>query len=110
MLSPLIALLFMSGALVIFVYFRFQPEMARKSQVSVFNWMIIGVCAMLCVVWTLSIRAQLLGTNEQDWTKQWTVLGVLAIMNVFFGIGFILRNFWIFKGPKTNWKQGGIFD
>ncbi len=111
MLSPLIALLFMTGALVMFIFFRFPPELARKSQVSVFNWMIIGVCTMLCMVWSLSVRQQLIGTSEQDWIRQWASLGVLAIINVFFSVGFVLRNFWIFKGPKTNWKQGGgLFD
>lgn len=108
-MGPLIALLLVSGLLVVWVFFRFQPELARKEQVSVFNWMIIGVCFMLCAVWAIGVRAQLMGSVDEHWIKSLVPAGALAIINFFFGVGFVLRNFWIFKQKKGPW-QSGLFD
>lgn len=108
-MAPLIALLMLTAGMSVFVFFRFSPENAKKEQVSVFNWMIIGVALMLCVVFILYVRTQLLGTVDDRWVKPVSGAGSLTIITLFFGIGFILRNFWIFKPPKDPWKTG-FFD
>jgi hypothetical protein len=110
-LAPLIALLIVSGFMVVFVFFRFQPEVttAGKSSLSIFNWTVTGVCAMLCAAWALGVRAQLLYTVDEHWIPQVQAAGALAIINFFYFMGFVLRNFWIFRPPKGPWRNG-IFD
>lgn len=108
-LAPLIALLLLSGFMLVFVFFRFQPETLNKGSLSIFNWTITGVCAMVCAAWALGVRAQLAGSIDEHWIPQVQAAGALAIVNVFYFLGFVLRNFWIFKPPKGPWRSG-IFD
>lgn len=108
-MGPLIFLLFLTGGCCLWLFFSFPPQFARKSQVKVFNWMIIGVCFMVCAAWSLNVRSQLIGTVDAEYIRPFAAAGSLGFINGFFGIGFLLRNFWIFKPKKGPWKTG-MFD
>lgn len=96
-MASFVALLFVVGLAVLFLFFRFQPTYADKKQLAVYNWMVLGVCAFLCLVWVLNVRSSLIGTEDEHWIGPFSMAGSFAIISVFMAICFLLRNFWIFR-------------
>lgn len=100
MLGPLIAFLALIGLTVLWCFFNFPPKYANEKQLSAFNWMVIGVCAMICLAWVAQVGAILQGSVDEEWIKPLAIAGALGIEVVFLGIALLVRNFWIFKPPS----------
>lgn len=92
------------GALVLVAYLQFPPAFANKKLVSVFDKMVLAVCALLCLAWFWNIRTTWMGTSNDKWWQPVALFGSLAIETTFLGVCFLLRNFWIFKPPR---RPGG---
>jgi len=99
-MGAVIVVLAIIGLLVLFVYLKFPPAYANQKLVSVYNKMVLAVCAILSLVWFLSIRANWMGTDDEKWWLPVAILGALAIEIGFLGICLLLRNFWVFKPPR----------
>lgn len=96
-MGAIVVFLAIIGFLVFFAYLKFPPLYAKPKLVSIYNQMVMAVCAFLCLMWFFSARADWMGS------KLWmpiAVGGAIAIEIVFLGICFLLRNFWIFKPPR----------
>lgn len=98
-MESLVAFLFILGIMVLWIYFNFPPKNAEKNSLFVFNLMVVFICLLLCVAWVWNVVSSLSGTVDDKHVKPIAVAGALGIEVIFLGIGFILRNFWIFKRP-----------
>ena len=107
-MGPIIAVLAFFGIFVAWAYFIFPPQHANERQVSVFNWSVMGACAMICLGWILNVGTALSGTTSEKYLLSFAVGGAILIEIVFLGVCFLLRNFWIFKPPRRP-GSGGWF-
>lgn len=106
MIGTLIAVLAFIGAAVAWAFFAWPPPYANERQVSVFNWSIVGACAMLCVAWVFNMSVLLDREYFERFRWPFAVAGALGIEIVFLGVMFLLRNFWIFKPPRPGGRRG----
>lgn len=103
-MGAVIVVLAIIGFLVLFTYLKSPPPYADRKLVSVYNRMVMAVCALLCLAWFFNARADwMYAMNEKLWLPI-AIAGALAIEIVFLGVCFLLRNFWIFKPPR---RPGG---
>jgi hypothetical protein len=104
-MGVVIVVLAIIGLLVMFAYLKFPPPYANPKLVNVFDMMVLGVCAFLCLIWALNIRTTWMGTINDRWWQPVAIAGALGIEIAFLGICFLLRNFWVFKPPR---RPGGL--
>jgi hypothetical protein len=97
MIGTLVGLFAGLGITVLWLFFNLQPPYANPRQVSVFNWTVAAVCAMLCLTFTLYVHQNLSPGGREKYFVGVAMAGSLGIVTVFLGVCFILRNFWIFK-------------
>lgn len=107
MIGPLVALLAIFGVAVLWIFFNFQPQYANKRQLSVFNWTVVAMCVMFCIGFVLYLYSGLGERNRESFFLPFSIGGALAIEICFLTVGFLLRNFWIFKPPSR--PRGGLF-
>lgn len=93
------------GFLVLLAYLKIPPLYAPANLVNIYNLMVMAVCAGLCLIWFLKIRATWMGGINDKWWEPVAIAGALVIEIVFLGICFLLRNFWVFKPPR---RPGGF--
>ena len=105
-MGPLVVFLAIIGFMVLYVYLKFPPPYAKKRLVSVFNMMVLAVCALLCLVLALNIYGQYANTDQEDWGVPLAIAGALGVEIVFLVLCFIIRNFWIFKPPRRPGRDG----
>ncbi len=105
-MGTIVVVLAIIGVLVLFSYLKFPPAYADKKLVKVYDMMVLGVCAVLCLMWFLNIRANWMGGINDKWWEPVAIAGALAIETVFLGVCFLMRNFWVFKPPR---RPGGGF-
>ncbi len=106
-MGAVVVVLAIIGALVLFAYLQFPPPYVSQKLIKVFDRMVMGVCAGLCLVWFWSIYTDWAGCPNDKWWVAVAVTGVLLIEIVVLGVCFLLRNFWIFKPPRR--PGGGSF-
>lgn len=94
------------GFIVLLAYLKFPPPYANKKAVNAFDWVVMAVCAIICLSWILDIRGELVHTTDEKLWEPLAVLGALGIEIVFLGVCFVLRNFWIFKPPRRPGQDG----
>jgi hypothetical protein len=100
-MGPLVALLAIIGACVLFAYLSFQPQYyPEKGKISIFNWMVLAVCALVCLTWVLMVKSYLAGGPSDKYWKPFAIGGALGFEIIFLGACFILRNFYVFKPPR----------
>ncbi len=99
-MEPIIAVLAIFAALVLYAFFNFQPSYGDRKAVGVFNKTVLAVCAMLCLAWFFGVRLEWKDTPEDEWWLSIAIAGALAIEIVLLGLCLVLRNFWIFRLPR----------
>ncbi len=104
-MGAIIVVLAVIGFLVLFAYIKFPPEFAKPQLVSVYNKMVLAVCALLCLVTFFNIRASWMGTENEQWWLPVAVIAALGIEIAVLTICFVMRNFWVFKPPR---RPGGF--
>lgn len=105
-MGAVIVVFFLLGGAVLYVYLAFPPFFPKKHLVRAFDWMVMFVCALLCLFWFLDLRLRFESTEYARLAIPIGLVGVLGIETVFLGIAFLLRNFWLFKPPS---RPGGGF-
>jgi len=105
-MGALVIVLAIIGSLVLFAYLKFPPPYADRKLVGVYDRMVIGVCAFLCLVWFFNARVNWMDPlNDKLWLPI-ALAGALAIEIGFLGVCFLLRNFWVFKPPRRPGSGG----
>jgi len=108
MIGTFIFLLGILGAFALWAFFSFQPRYVNERLLKAFNWTIVGMCAMFCVGLCAYIYSDLSPQGRQEYFFVFALGACLAVEIVFFTIGLLLRNFWIFAPPSRRGR--GIFD
>jgi uncharacterized membrane protein YdcZ (DUF606 family) len=108
MVGALIFLLGMLGLFVLWAFFSFQPKFVNERQLSVFNWTVVGMCGMFCVGVSVYIFSDLSPEGRAEFFIPFTLAACLCVEIVFFTLGLLLRNFWIFSSRRPN--KNSIFD
>jgi hypothetical protein len=106
-MGPLIGLLIFIGAAIAWCFFTFQPEYANKKALSVFNWSVLGACAMMCMTFMFYIKGYLSAISSETAGKYklaFELIGALGIESVWLLVMLLIRNFWLFKPPR---RPGG---
>ena len=108
MVGALIFLLGMLGAFVMWAFFSFQPRYVNENQLKVFNWTIVGMCGMVCLGAAIYIFTDISPEGRAKYFLPLTLGACLGIEIVFFTVGLLLRNFWIFGSKRPN--KNSLFD
>lgn len=108
MVGAFVFLLGILGFLALWAFFSFQPKFVNERQLKVFNWTVVAMCAMFCLGLTAFIYVELSPETRGDFFVPIAVAACLAAEIVFFTIGLLLRNFWIFSAPRRPGR--GLFD
>lgn len=108
MVGALIFLLGILGVFVLWAFFTFQPKFVNERQLSVFNWTVVGMCVMFCIGLTAYIYSDLSPAGRAEFFVPLAVSACLGIEVVFFTVGLVLRNFWIFSARRPN--KHSLFD
>lgn len=105
------AIIFMLGILALavwWIFFSFQPKFVNEKQLKAFNWTIVAIWLMFSVAMVIYIYTDLSPMSREKYFWGIAIGGTLAAQIVFFTIGLLLRNFWIFQPPRRPGR--GIFD
>lgn len=95
----------------IFVIFQPRAMGPQRRALSAYNWCVFGVTLLLCLTFTFLMHANYAIPEDQffisrpEQRKLWMVLaggGSAAIATLFFFVGWLLRNFWIFRPPRIS--------
>ena len=100
-MGALIGLLAMIGAVVLWCFFAFVPKWVNERALMVFNWSVVGTCVMICASWVMYMSVLLDQETLEKFRWPLAVCGALLIEIGFLGLMLLLRNFWIFKPPRT---------
>ncbi|MGM0423198.1 MAG: hypothetical protein ACQEQL_08910 [Pseudomonadota bacterium] len=85
------------AAVMVWAFFTFSPEYHDKKALKVFNWSILGVIGMICLAFSLKSYALLSGSSREEFLPILLFLLNMMIIAVGLMIGFLLRNFFIFR-------------
>lgn len=99
-MGPLLALLLMLCIAVLWLFFKFPPETPLAHVLKLVNRLFLGLAFVLAVVAmgrVFSVYANPFG--DPMVIQLASVLGLMAVV-VVLGLGFILRNFVIFRTPR----------
>lgn len=99
-MGVIITVFLIFAAMAMWAFLSFSPRYANPKQVSVYNWSVIGACAMMCFAWVLNVGSFLAGSSAEKYITFFAVMGAVGVEVVFLGICFVLRNFWIFKASR----------
>ncbi|HYD18777.1 MAG TPA: hypothetical protein VEF76_09900 [Patescibacteria group bacterium] len=105
-MGPLIALLMLIGSAVAWCFFAWKPQYAEERAVSVFNWSVIGACAMICLAWILNMSVVLNAEILDKFRWPFAIIGALGIEIVFLSVMCLVRNFWVFKPSRPGGRRG----
>ncbi len=102
-MGPIILFLILMAGFCTLVFFKWPPEYYKEKKViSVYNWSVMGLSAMVCGAWIFKTYA--LYNTDPRW-KLIASGGALGLLCVILLVAFLARNFWIFRAPR----QGGFF-
>lgn len=81
----------------VWLFFCFSPKRPDPRPVFRFNIGVFVVGLLVCAVWTIWIRAQLVTGPDVAWWPVMAVLGSLAVFPVILLAGALVRNFMVFR-------------
>ena len=99
-MGPVILVLILFAIASFFVFFKFPPPGAQERQLKAYNGMVVGVCALVCITWYMSVRTDFSGPLDQKNIPLVGIGGSAAFATVYMLVFFAVRNFWMFKGPR----------
>ncbi len=108
MIGTFIFLLGIIALGVLWAFFSFQPRYVNERLLKAFNWTVVGMFAMFCVGLCAYIYSDMSPENRREYFLLFALGGCLGAEIIFFSIGLLLRNFWIFAPPSRRGR--GFFD
>lgn len=100
-MGSLVALLGMMCFLALWLFLRFKPATTNARALRVVNQLVLGLAGVLAVSWILRVYA----TYDSSGTDgiqvaQFAAFGSLGLSTLVVSIGFLVRNFLIFKPDR----------
>ena len=81
----------------VWAFFLFKPDFAEEKALRAYNWAIMGVAAMICGVLSIKGTVLLKGTQMENFLGFYLLMANLLAIAVVLLIGFLVRNYFIFK-------------
>ncbi len=78
-------------------YLIFKPDYAEKRALRVYNMCIIFIGVFLCAIWSWKAYAIMAPTDYAEYLALAIGAGVFMIYIGVLLVGFVARNFWIFR-------------
>lgn len=95
-MGPLVALLLMLSAAVLWLFFKFQPETPLASVRKLVNRLFLGLAGVLAAV----SAGRIYTIYEGPLALQMALVYAFGMIFVVIGLGFLLRNFVIFRRQR----------
>lgn len=108
MIGTFIFLLGIVGLAVLWCFFSFQPRYVNERLLKAFNWTVVGMCVMFCLGLCAYIYSDMSPESRGEYFFLFALGGCLGVEIVFFSVGLLLRNFWIFAPPRR--RGHSLFD
>ena len=99
-MSLAIILLLMISFVAFLAYLKLPPKYGDKKLISIFNKMVLGVVAVICLFVYLNGRINFPFSPMMK--EVMAVLAAVGVEIISLVIFFLLRNFWLFKRPKNH--------
>lgn len=100
-MGSLIALLAMMSFLGTWLFLRFPPATTNVRALRIVNQMVLGLAAVLAFGWILRTYTTYDTTgSESILVAQWAAFGALGLVALVISVGFLVRNFLIFKPDR----------
>ncbi len=87
--------------LALWQFIKFSPEGVEKKKLLFCNSVVIIIGVILCGLLTLNVYVNMAGGSDRAWWPILSVLGSLVVFPVCLTVGGIIRNYLVFRSPKT---------
>ena len=87
--------------LALWQFIKLSPEGVEKRKVRFYNSVVLLVGVLLCGLLTLNVYENMAGGSDRAWWPVLSVLGSLVVFPVCLMVGGIIRNYLVFRTPKT---------
>ena len=95
----IIAMLLLAGVMV-WAFFTFNPEYVDEKSVTAYNWSVVAIIAFFCLAFSFKAFAYLSDSRYEDFLPVLLLLSNLMVIAVGLVVGFLVRNYFIFKSGR----------
>lgn len=99
-MAPLVLLLTMLNAFIIWVYIKFQPKGAHAQTLRIVNWLFPALAAVIGVLSVVRIYTEYTDPLDAPLVPQLAASWSLGLVLIVMTAGFIVRNFIVFRTPR----------
>lgn len=99
-MGALVALLLMLSLAMLWLFFKFQPETPLTKVLTLVNRLFIGLAVVLAVLGVARVYSTYTDPSDKDLVLQLALVWGFGLLFLVVGIGFLLRNFLIFRAPR----------
>ena len=84
-------------ALMVWAFFTFGPDRGEKKHIKTYNFSVMGGVMVMCIALSFKSFAYLSDTKYEEFLPIFLAMVNLMVVAVGLMIGFLVRNFFIFK-------------
>jgi len=95
-----IVIVFFIGVFATWLFLMAKPEMGEPKAVKAFNWCVITVAILLCAALNFKIYSIFSMSDSMSYFPFASTAGTFMLFLLILVVGFLLRNFWIFRTPR----------
>lgn len=99
-MGPLVALLFMLSAFTLWMFFKFQPVTPLAKVLKTVNRLFVGLAVTLAVLAVVRVYTTYTDPGDKDLVPQLALVWGFGLLFVVMMLGFLIRNFVIFRTPR----------
>lgn len=99
-MGALVALLFMLSLAVLWLFFKFQPQTPMVSVLKTTNRLFVGLAVVLAVLAIARVYTTYTDPADKDLVPQLALVWGFGLLFVVISLGFLIRNFVIFRAPR----------
>ena len=92
--------MFVLAGVMVWAFFTFNPEYVDDKSVSAYNWSVIGILILICVAFSFKAITYLSAPRYEDFLPILLFLANMMILSVGLVLGFLIRNYFIFKSSR----------
>tara|TARA_B100000686_G_scaffold141803_1_gene149241 strand:+ start:2277 stop:2597 length:321 start_codon:yes stop_codon:yes gene_type:complete len=92
--------MFVLAAIMVWAFFTFTPEYVDEKSVSAYNWSVIAILGLICAAFSFKAFAYLSAPRYSDFLPILLFLANMMILAVGLVVGFLVRNYFIFKSSR----------